>query len=106
MEDLTGLFQVLVGEIIGVERQPVSYDTSEDGKTRHITVGKKIEGVVYPVEGKNKDEEIVISNTKYWMGPDITGATASKGRVRAFGRVWDFGGRSAEICQIDWHGPR
>ncbi|MCP4824314.1 MAG: DUF1326 domain-containing protein [Shimia sp.] len=102
----TGLFQVLVGEIIGVERQPVSYDTSEDGKTRHITVGKKIEGVVYPVEGKNKDEEIVISNTKYWMGPDITVATASKGRVRAFGRVWDFGGRSAEICQIDWHGPR
>jgi hypothetical protein len=100
----TGLFQVLVGEIIGVERQPVSYET--DGNTRHITVGRKIEGVVYPVEGKNPDEEIVIKNTKYWMGPDITVATASKGRVRAFGRVWDFGGRSAEICQIDWKGPR
>ncbi|WP_294220283.1 DUF1326 domain-containing protein [uncultured Shimia sp.] len=102
----TGLFKVLVGEIIGVERQPVGYETSEDGKTRHITVGRKIEGVVYPVEGKDKDEEIVIKNTKYWMGPDITVATASKGRVRAFGRVWDFDGRSAEICQIDWHGPR
>jgi hypothetical protein len=25
--------------------------------------------------------------------------------VRAYGRVWDFDGRSAEICQIDWHGP-
>jgi hypothetical protein len=100
----TGLFQVLVGEIIGVERQPVSYVT--EGKTRHITVGRKVEGVVYPVEGKNPDEEIVIKNTKYWMGPDITVATASKGRVRAFGRVWDFGGRSAEICQIDWKGPR
>lgn len=102
----TGLFQVLVGEVIGVERQPVSYETSEDGKTRHITVGKRIEGVVYPVEGKDPNEEIVIKNTKYWMGPDITVATASKGRVRAFGRVWDFGGRSAEICQIDWKGPR
>jgi len=100
----TGLFKVLVGEVIGVERQPVSY--VNEGKTRHITVGRKIDGVVYPVEGKDPDEEIVIKNTKYWMGPDITVGTASKGRVRAYGRVWDFDGRSAEICQIDWHGPR
>ena len=48
---------------------------------------------------------MVVTNTEYWMGPDITVATATKGRVRAFGRVWDFDGRSAEICQIDWSGP-
>ncbi|MCA8869295.1 MAG: DUF1326 domain-containing protein [Rhodobacteraceae bacterium] len=100
----TGLFQVLVSEVLGHERQPVRYET--EGKTRHITVGRKIEGVVYPVAGKNKDEDIVINNTEYWMGPDITVATASKGKLRAYGRVWDFDGRSAEICQIDWHGPR
>jgi len=100
----TGLFKVLVGEFLGAERQPVTYET--DGKTRHITVGRKIEGVVFPVQGKDKDEDIVITNTEYWMGPDITVATSSKGKVRAFGRVWDFDGRSAEICQIDWHGPR
>jgi hypothetical protein len=95
---------VLVGEIIGVERQPVSYET--DGKTRHIKVGRKVDGVVFPVGGKDADEDIVIKNTQYWMGPDITVATASKGKVRAYGRVWDFDGRSAEICQIDWHGPK
>ncbi|TMV08768.1 DUF1326 domain-containing protein [Ruegeria sediminis] len=100
----TGLFSVLVGEFLGAERQPVSY--VNDGKNRHITVGKKIQGTVFPVEGKDKDQEVVITNTEYWMGPDITVATASKGRVRAFGRVWDFEGRSAEICQIDWHGPK
>ncbi len=100
----TGLFSVLVSEFLGAERQPVSYVT--EGKTRHITVGRKIAGVVYPVEGKNAGEDIVISNTQYWMGPDITVATASKGRVRAHGRVWDFDGRSAEICQIDWKGPQ
>ncbi|WP_425045527.1 DUF1326 domain-containing protein [Primorskyibacter sp. S87] len=100
----TGLFSVLVGEFLGAERQPVSY--VNEGKNRHITVGRKIQGTVFPVEGKNPDEEIVISNTKYWMGPDITVGTASKGKVRAYGRVWDFDGRSAEICQIDWHGPK
>jgi hypothetical protein len=30
---------------------------------------------------------------------------ALKGRVRDFGRVWDFDGRSAELCAIDWSGP-
>lgn len=100
----TGLFKVLVGEVLGAERQPVSYTT--EGKTRHITVGRKIQGEVYPVAGKSPDEDIVIRNTKYWMGPDITVATASKGKLRAYGRVWDFDGRSAEICQIDWHGPK
>ena len=100
----TGLFQILVGEILGHERQPVSYET--EGKTRHITVGRKIQGVVTPVGGQDQDKDIVITNTQYWMGPDITVASASKGKLRAYGRVWDFDGRSAEICQIDWHGPR
>ena len=100
----TGLFSMLVGEFLGAERQPVSYETQ--GKERHITVGRKIQGVVYPVEGKDPDKDLVITNTGYWMGADITVATASKGKVRTHGRIWDFDGRSAEICQIDWHGPR
>ncbi len=99
----TGLFSVLVAEFLGAERAEISYEN--EGKTRRLMVGKKIQGEVVPVEG-HKGEDIVITNTRYWMGPDITVATAKKGRVRAFGRVWDFDGRSAEICQIDWHGPK
>lgn len=100
----TGLFKVLVSEFLGAERAPVIFET--EGKTRRLMVGKAIHGEVVPVPGKDPDQEIVVTNTEYWMGPDITVATATKGRVRAFGRVWDFDGRSAEICQIDWHGPR
>ena len=36
---------------------------------------------------------------------EVTIAKAIQGRVRAFGRVWDFDGRSGEICPIDWKGP-
>jgi hypothetical protein len=82
----------------------VTYET--EGSTRHITVGRKIQGIVHPVGGADPDKDLVITNTQYWMGPDITVATATKGKVRAYGRVWDFDGRSAEICQIDWHGPK
>ena len=99
----TGLFSMLVSEFLGAERSPVQFET--EGKERRLMVGKKIQGAVVPVEGKD-GKDIVVTNTEYWMGPDITVATATKGKVRAFGRVWDFDGRSAEICQIDWHGPR
>ena len=99
----TGLFGVLVSEFLGAERAEVTYENH--GNERRLMVGKKIQGAVVPVEG-NGGEDIVVTNTKYWMGPDITVATATKGRVRAFGRVWDFDGRSAEICAIDWHGPK
>lgn len=100
----TGLFALMVSEFLGAERSPVSYET--EGKTRRLIVGKKINGAITPISGKDPDSEVVVSNTEYWMGPDITIAQADKGRVRAFGRVWDFDGRSAEICQIDWKGPQ
>lgn len=99
----TGLFGMLVSEFLGSERAEVSFET--DGKTRCLKVGKAIDGEIAPVAGQSPDSDIVVSNTKYWMGPDITVAVASRGRVRAYGRVWDFAGRSAEICPIEWSGP-
>ncbi len=99
----TGLFTKLVSEIIGTERAQISYQT--DGKTRHLTVGNKIQGSVTPIVGNDPNREVTVNNTRYWMGSDITVAQADKGRVRAFARIWDFKGLSAEICQIHWHGP-
>lgn len=99
----TGLFSLLVSEFLGAQRAPVVFET--EGKKRRLMVGKIIQGEVEPVVGADPDNEVMVTNTGYWMGPNITVATANKGRVRAHGRVWDFGGRSAEICQIDWHGP-
>lgn len=99
----TGLFSVLVSSFLGAERSAVSFET--DGKRRRLVVPKKITGEVEPIEGTDPGSEVMVTNTQYWMGPDITIARASESRVRAFGRVWDFAGRSAEICQISWAGP-
>ena len=99
----TGLFSLLVGNFLGAERAPVLFETS--GRRRRLTVPKKIIGELEPIEGKRPGEDVTVSNTGYWMGSEVTIAKAIQGRVRAFGRVWDFDGRSGEICQIDWKGP-
>ncbi|MEM9434886.1 MAG: DUF1326 domain-containing protein [Pseudomonadota bacterium] len=99
----TGLFTMLVSEIIGAERAPV--EIVRDGKRRSIMIGRKIQGEIEMVDGASPEHPVLISNTKYWMGPDIIAAVGKKSRVRDYGRVWDFGGKSAEICPIEWSGP-
>ena len=99
----TGLFKFLVSEFLGAERAKVEFET--EGPARRLKVGRRIQGEIVPIAGRDPSKNVVASNTKYWMGSDITVATATQGRVRAYGRVWDFDGRSAEICAIDWRGP-
>lgn len=99
----TGLFTMLVSEIIGAEREKV--EIVRDGRLRSITIGRKIQGEIETIAGLSPDHPVTISNSKYWMGPDIIAAKGLKSRVRDYGRVWDFGGKSAEICPIDWSGP-
>ncbi|MCA0926944.1 DUF1326 domain-containing protein [Ruegeria profundi] len=100
----TGLFTMLVSEIMGAERAPVQIE--RDGTKRRIVIGRKIQGEIEMLAGKDADHPVMVSNSKYWMGPDIIVARGTKSKVRDYGRVWDFGGKSAEICPIDWHGPK
>ena len=97
----TFVFGLLVSNVLGFERTPVEYETQ--GKTRRIRAGKQILGEVAPIEGKDPESSVVITNSEYWPGADITVAQAERGRVRAFGRVWNFDGRSAEIMSVSWH---
>lgn len=100
----TGLFTMLVSEIIGAERAPV--EIIRDGTKRSIMIGRKIQGEIEMLSGKDDAHPVMVSNSKYWMGPDIIAAQGVKSRVRDYGRIWDFGGKSAEICPIDWQGPK
>ncbi len=99
----TSLFTMLVSEIIGAQRAPVVIE--RDGRRRRITIGRQIQGEIEMLAGKDPEHPVMVSNSKYWMGPDIIVAKGVKSKVRDYGRVWDFGGKSAEICPIDWHGP-
>ncbi len=100
----TGLFTMLVSEIIGAERAPVQIE--RDGTRRRIVIGRKIQGEIEVLAGQSPEHPVMITNSKYWMGPDIIAARGLKSKVRDYGRVWDFDGKSAEVCAIDWKGPK
>ena len=99
----TGLFTALVSEIIGAEKIPV--EILREGKSRMLSIGRKIQGHIEMIDGDNRDNPVKITNTTYWMGPEVIVAKGKRSRVRDYGRVWDFDNKSAEICPIDWHGP-
>lgn len=97
----TALLKILVGGFLGVRTEKIVYEVQ--GDTHIFQIPKIIEGVVKPIAGKNKGENVVVRNTSYWIGNEVTIARAETSRVRAFGRNWNFAGRSAEIVRLDWH---
>lgn len=99
----TGLLDILVGSFLGVRQVPISY--AVEYEKRIVQIPGIIDGVIAPVSGNKRNENVTVSNSEYWIAPDITVCRAEKSRLRVFGRNWNFAGRSAELCQIDWSGP-
>ena len=96
----TGLLKILVGSFLGVRQEKLEF--RREGETRIFQIPKIIDGRITPVRGKRPGEDVVIRNSGYWIAPEVTVARADTSRMRAFGRNWNFAGRSAEICRIDW----
>ena len=99
----TGLLSMLIGEVLGAERTKVIIES--DGPVHRVEVGKKIQGEIVAQRGATGDQPVTISNSRYWIGPEIIVGESRRSRVRDFGRVWDFTGKSAEIVPINWSGP-
>ena len=99
----THLLSILVGRFLGVWQEEVNYEV--DGDVRRFSIPKIIDGEIRPVAGKETGKHTTIENSQYWIGPQIIVSEAIKSRFRHQGRNWDFQGRSAEICSLDWKGP-
>jgi hypothetical protein len=99
----TRLLSILVGRFLGVWQEDVKYET--EGDVRRFSIPKIIDGEIVPVPGSAPGKPTMIENSQYWIGPQIIVAQAKKSRFRYQGRNWDFAGRSAEICPVDWKGP-
>lgn len=99
----TSLLSILVGNFLGMQRAPISYEVRD--RTRLFQIPKIIDGAVTPVPGEDAEGDTRITNSQYWIAPEIIVAKSERSKMRAFGRNWNFAGRSAEICKLDWRGP-
>ena len=100
----THLLSILVGRFLGVWQEDVRYEV--EGDVRRFT---DPENHRWRDRGQCRamrpGTPTTIENSQYWIGPQIIVAQAAKSRFRFQGRNWDFQGRSAEICKVDWKGP-
>jgi hypothetical protein len=96
----THLLSILVSHFLGVRQIPITYETQ--GETRIVSLEKYGGGAITPVRGNEQDQNVVIRNSQYWIGPDVIVARSDKSRFRGFGRNWNLTGRSAEIVKLDW----
>jgi hypothetical protein len=99
----THLLSILVSRFLGVWQEEVRYEV--EGDVRRFRIPKIIDGEIRPIAGKQPGKPTTIENSQYWIGPQIIVSEAVKSRFRHQGRNWDFQGRSAEICALDWKGP-
>jgi len=99
----TGWFSIMVSEFLGVKRVPIEF--KHVGKGWSFKIPKIIDGAIEPIEGANGDGTTKITNTKYWMGADVTVCRSTKSRFRDWGRNWELSGGSGEYARIDWQGP-
>ena len=76
----TGLFTMLVSDILGAERAKV--EIVRDGKARGLDIGRKVQGEMAMLDGGDPDHHVVITNSKCSRGPDTSAARRTTTTVR------------------------
>ncbi len=99
----TGWFSIMVAENLGTKRAPIEFEN--EGKGWRVSIPKTIDGLVEPIEGAGGEGRTVITNTAYWMAPDVVVCTGKRSRFRDFGRNWNMSGQSGEYAEVEWQGP-
>ena len=99
----TGWFSIMIAEFLGVRTVPIHFDSK--GRGWHLEIPKIIDGSVEPIEGADGDGVTTVTNSQYWIAPDVVVCRGGRSRVRDWGRNWDLSGHSAEYARVDWKGP-
>lgn len=100
-----GILSLLVANVLGTERAAVDFSDTENGwrMTAVRSGGDKIaDCAIEKIPGSRSGEPVEIRNSQYWVASDVVVAVGGKSKVRAFGRVWDFSGQSAEYAKVSW----
>ncbi|MEE2637334.1 MAG: DUF1326 domain-containing protein [Acidobacteriota bacterium] len=99
----TSWFRIVVAEFLGAKTVPISFN--KKGKGWSVQVPKIIDGTVEPIAGAGGHGLTKVTNSAYWIAPDIVVCAGTRSRFRDWGRNWDLTGLSAEYAKVEWAGP-
>jgi hypothetical protein len=98
-----GWWSIMIATFLGSKQVPITFETAEHGW--RLAIPKIVDGMVEPIPGLDGDGCVRITNSRYWMSPEVVVSTGKRSRLRDWGRNWDLTGKSAEYGQFDWTGP-
>lgn len=91
----------LVGEVLGIERAPVSY--TNDGLRHSVTAGDLVDVAIADyVPAPEQDEPMKLTGVAHPVASTLTVARAERGRVRAHGLEWDNTGKNGHAAPFSW----
>lgn len=99
----TSWFRIVVSEVLGVKRVPISFEPKGNGWS--VQIPKIIDGTIEPIDGAGGEGTTKVTNSAYWVAPEIVVCSGTRSRFRDWGRNWDLTGLSAEYARVEWSGP-
>jgi hypothetical protein len=98
-----GWLSLVIATVLGTRRVPITFEP--DGRGWRFAIPGVADARVAPIPGAGGDGLVRITNSRYWMAPDVVVCAAERSRVRDWGRNWKLDGKSAEVGAFDWTGP-
>lgn len=95
----------LVGEMVGIERRPISFE--QDGLGYTVKAGELVDQELAGVASmSNVREPIYIENVAHPVSSKLALATATRSRIHAFGIDWDDSSntRNGNFAPFSWSG--
>jgi hypothetical protein len=92
----------LIGEMLGVEKAPITY--TEDGRGHHVRIGAAVDVGVEDFVAIEGHEPVQLTNVFHPSNTTLTVAPARAVRLSTFGTEWGREGQSGFSAPFSWAG--
>jgi hypothetical protein len=92
----------LIGEMLGVEKAPITY--TEDGRGHHVRIGGSVDVGVEDFVAIEGHDPVALTNVFHPSNTTLTVAPARAVRLSTFGTEWGREGQSGFSAPFSWAG--
>jgi hypothetical protein len=92
----------LIGEMLGVEKAPITY--TDDGRGHHVRIGNAVEVGVEDFVAPGGEDPVRLTNVFHPSNTTLTVAPATAARISTFGLDWGREGQSGFSAPFSWAG--